>query len=272
MHIARQLLSAGYLKQEGEFHTLSLTSRALEALRKRETILGIVQEEEREKKAGKKKSEIEYNNALFALLRQKRKELADEAGVPPYVIFSDRALIEMAAYYPQSVASLLKISGVGQVKLRQFGESFLEVIGEYCKKHGLEEIPRPDTSRQKEANGSSILPGKAESIDGELPERTRLVAEAFNQGETVVTLMERHRVTMGTILEHLTRYALTGLSLRNGEDLQLLSSVAPELKQAVSAAFQELGTAYLKPVYDKLNGTVKYDDLKILRLLYLIGR
>jgi ATP-dependent DNA helicase RecQ len=272
MHIARQLLSAGYLKQEGEFHTLSLTSRALEALRKRETILGIVQEEEREKKAGKKKSEIEYNNALFALLRQKRKELADEAGVPPYVIFSDRALIEMAAYYPQSVASLLKISGVGQVKLRQFGETFLEVIGEYCRKHGLQEIPRPDTSRQKEASGSPVLPGKAESIDGELPERTRLVAEAFNQGQTVITLMERHRVTMGTILEHLTRYALAGNPLRNGEDLQLLSSVAPELKQAVFTAFQELGSEYLKPVYDKLNGTVKYDDLKILRLLYLISQ
>ena len=272
MHIARQLLSTGYLKQEGEFHTLSLTSRALEALRKREPILGIVQEEEREKKAGKKKSEIEYNNALFALLRQKRKELADEAGVPPYVIFSDRALIEMAAFYPQSVASLLKISGVGQVKLRQFGETFLEVIGEYCRKHGLEEIPRPDTSRQKEASGSPALPGSEESAEGELPERTRLVAEAFNQGETVVTLMERHRVTMGTILEHLTRYALAGNPLRNGEDMQLLSTVPPELKQSALAAFQELGTAYLKPVYDKLNGTVKYDDLKILRLLYLIGQ
>ena len=272
MHIARQLLSMGYLKQEGEFHTLRLTSRAMEALRKRETILGIVQEEMREKKSGKKKSEIEYNNALFALLRQKRKELADEAGVPPYVIFSDRALIEMAAYYPQSASSLLKISGVGQVKLRQYGEAFLEVIGEYCKKHGLEEIARPTAPRQKEANGSPTLPGNAESIEGELPERTRLVAEAFNQGETVVTLMERHQVTMGTILEHLTRYALAGNPLRNGEDMQLLSSVPPELKQAALAAFQELGTAYLKPVYDKLNGTVKYDDLKILRLLYLISQ
>ena len=112
----------GYLKQEGEYHTLSLTAKALEALRKREKIMGVVQEAERVKKAGKKKEEIEYNHALFALLRQKRKELADEAGVPPYVIFSDKTLVEMAAYYPQSVSSLLTISGVGQVKLRQYGE------------------------------------------------------------------------------------------------------------------------------------------------------
>jgi ATP-dependent DNA helicase RecQ len=87
MQIARQLVTMGYLKQEGEYRSLSLTTKALDALRKRETIMGVLQEEmERVKKAGKKQEEMEYNNALFALLRQKRKELADEAGVPPYVI------------------------------------------------------------------------------------------------------------------------------------------------------------------------------------------
>ncbi|NTU56493.1 MAG: hypothetical protein HGA79_09625 [Anaerolineales bacterium] len=84
----------GYLNLEGEFHTLSLTIKALDALRKREKIMGVVEEAvERTKKDGKKKkAELEYNNALYALLRQKRKEMADEARVPPYVIFSDRTL------------------------------------------------------------------------------------------------------------------------------------------------------------------------------------
>jgi hypothetical protein len=57
--------------------------------------------------------------------------------------------------------------------------------------------------------------------------------------------------------------------LRAGEDLRSLTSVSPERQGAVFAAFDELGTAYLKPVFDKLNGALKYDDLKILRLLYL---
>ncbi|HNM38486.1 MAG TPA: RecQ family ATP-dependent DNA helicase, partial [Anaerolineales bacterium] len=100
MHLARQLLSMGYLKQEGEFHTLSLTPKALEALRKREPIFGVMQEAERVKKDGRKKAaELDYHRGLFAILRQKRKEMADEAGVPPYVIFSDRTLTEMAAYF-----------------------------------------------------------------------------------------------------------------------------------------------------------------------------
>ena len=256
MHIARQLSTMGYLKQEGEYHTLSLTTKALEALRKRSTVMGVVQEAERVKKTSKKsKVEIEYNDALFALLRQKRKELADEAGVPPYVIFSDKTLVEMAAFYPQSITSLMTISGVGQVKLRQYGESFLEVIRSYCEKHGLGENPKENPREKSDSSRRYVL-----------------VAEAYNAGETIQNLMERYRVTVGTILEHLTRYLAAGNKLRTGDDLEALTSVTPEQKQAAFAAFDELSPTFLKPVYDRLNGTLNYDDLKILRLLYMISR
>jgi ATP-dependent DNA helicase RecQ len=216
--------------------------------------MGVVLETtERVKKVGKKKEELEYNHALFALLRQRRKELADQAGVPPYVIFSDRTLAEMAAYYPQSVSSLLKISGVGQVKLRQFGEAFLEVICAYCEKHGLNENQKEGTREKSDSN-----------------RRYMIVSEAYNAGETIESLVERYRVTIGTILEYLKRYLIAGNKLRSDGDLQLLASATPDQQQAAFAAFDEFGSAFLKPVYDKLGGTVSYDDLKILRLLYMI--
>jgi len=267
MHIARQLLTMGYLKQEGEYHTLSLTVKALESLKKRETIFGVVQEAERVKKKGGKQEEVEYNSALFALLRQKRKAMADEAGVPPYVIFSDRTLTEMSAYYPQSNESLLNISGVGQVKARQYGDAFLEVLKAYCEKHGLKEIQHP---RSSPTNPFTKVRG--ESSPGELGERTRMIAEAFNEGTTIQTLMERHQVTKGTILEHLTKYILAGNKLRNGADLQALTSATTDQQEAAFAAFAELSPTYLKPVFDKLNGTLNYDELKILRMLYLVSR
>ena len=254
MHIARQLLTMGYLKQEGEFHTLSLTVKALEALKKRETIFGVVQEAERVRTKGKKE-EVEYNSALFALLRQKRKEMADETGVPPYVIFSDKTLVEMAAYYPQSVTSLLNISGVGQVKLRQYGDAFLEVIKAYCEKHGLKEKQKENVREKSDLNRRYVI-----------------VAEAYNSGETVQNLMERYHVTAGTILDHLARYLAAGNTLRNGDDLQPLTSATLEQQKAAFAAFDELSPTFLKPVFDKLNGEMNYDELKILRMLYLISR
>ncbi|MBI5298484.1 MAG: DNA helicase RecQ [Chloroflexi bacterium] len=257
MHLSRQLVQMGYLNQEGEFHTLSLTTKALDALRKREKIMGVVEEAvERAKKDGrKKKEELEYNNALYALLRQKRKEMADEAGVPPYVIFSDRTLTEMAAYYPQSLDAMLTISGVGQVKLQRYGDVFLELIKSYCEKRGLKEV-RKASSRDKSDSGR----------------RYAIVGEAYNVGESVQSLMKRYQVTAGTILDHLTRYVLAGNSLRSGSDLQALTSATPEQRQSAFAAFDELSPDFLKPVYDKLNGALNYDDLKILRMLYLIRK
>lgn len=254
MHLARQLITMGYLKQEGEYHTLSITAKALDALKKRESIMGVVQEVERVQKKGKKKEELSYNHALFAILRQKRKEMADEAGLPPYVIFSDKTLAEMASYYPQSTESLLNISGVGQVKLRQYGHAFLEVIQAYSKKHELKE-KHNETSRDKsDANRRYVM-----------------VGEAYNAGETVKNLMDRYHVSSGTILEHLTRFVIAGNTLRDGEDLHALTPVTPEQQQAAFAAFDEFSPTFLKPIYEKLNGDVNYDQLKILRLLYMIS-
>jgi ATP-dependent DNA helicase RecQ len=73
------------------------------------------------------------DETLFGLLRQRRKELADAAGIPPYIVFSDRTLVEMASALPQSDEELLSISGVGQVKLERYGEEFLGVIRDYVK-------------------------------------------------------------------------------------------------------------------------------------------
>ena len=114
MHIARQMLTMGYVKQEGEYHTLSLTVKALEALRKREAILGVVQAAERVRTKGRKKEEIEYNRALFALLRLKRKTLADEAGVPGGVrLGGGRDRVRRCRWCPSSDLGAPRLGRVG---------------------------------------------------------------------------------------------------------------------------------------------------------------
>jgi ATP-dependent DNA helicase RecQ len=252
MHLARQLVQMGYLIQESEFRTLSLSPKANEALKNRTPILGQLQEVEERASKKANREELEYNHALFALLRARRKELADAAGVPPYVIFADRTLVEMAAYSPQSPERLLDISGVGQVKARQYGEIFLEVLRAYCQKHAIPEKTK-GVRRPKDDSGRRYV----------------MVAEAFNSGESVSALMERYHVTIGTILDNLARYNEAGHKLRQAGDLLALSSASPDQQAAAFTAFAELGTALLKPVFDRLNGMLNYDELKILRLCYL---
>lgn len=146
MHLGRQLLQKGLVEQDAQYGSLRLTAAAYQALKNREPIYGVL----RQPAAAGSKSEraavalvgSSYDRDLFEILRRRRKELADVEGVPPYVIFSDRTLIEMAAYYPQSVNSLSKIFGVGSVKLARYGETFLEAIRDYCAHKGLTEKPK----------------------------------------------------------------------------------------------------------------------------------
>jgi ATP-dependent DNA helicase RecQ len=257
LHLARQLAQMGFLNQDEEYRTLSLTETARAALKSRAKFFGQLQEAEPSTRSGSgKKQDIEYDQAFFALLRAKRKELADADGVPPYVIFSDRTLVEMAAYYPQSRESLLEISGVGQVKLEKFGDIFLSVIKPYCQQHNL-----PETARE-------TAPKPARKTESGIGTRTTLIGKAYNDGASIESLMEQHQVKAATIIDHLTKYALVGNRLRNREDLLPLTA-SPEDQRAALAAFEELGAEYLKPVFEKLEGRVSYDELKILRLRYL---
>lgn len=252
-HLARQMVQMGYLNQETEYRTLSLTPKAYDALKNRSPIMGQLQPAEERAAQKARQAEVEYDHPLFDLLRARRKVLADEAGVPPYVIFSDRTLVEMAAYYPQSTEPLMDISGVGQVKAHQYGETFLAIIRDYCREHGIAERMKVAPRRVKDQSGRRYVE----------------VGEAFNSGETVPSLMASYGVTIGTVLEHLATYAAAGHPLRRADDLLAMTSTSPDQQAAIFAAFDELGTMALKPVFDRLEGSVDYGELKLLRICYL---
>jgi ATP-dependent DNA helicase RecQ len=264
LHIARQMVTKGLLAEDGQYGVLKLTAKAYSALKSKEPIMGILQIE-RATASVRSTGEVEYDASLFELLRRKRKELADAENVPPYVVFSDRTLVEMAAYYPQSDASLRKVSGVGMVKAARYGDIFLDIIRAYCQEHNLAEKPRPETRLARvERPAAAASAGQGS--------RTVEVGEAYNGGESIEELMKLYGVSLGTILEHLTRFGLDGNRLRAGDDLLELTRLRPEMQQSVLMAYAELGAERLKPIFERLNGTVNYDDLKIMRIVFLSKR
>jgi ATP-dependent DNA helicase RecQ len=127
--IGRELLRLGLVQcAPGKFATLSLTPAGLEALRKRTSIVLTKQIEIAEKAARRKPGAIECDEVLFERLRTLRRQLADERGVPAYIIFSDVSLREMARNYPTNSTEFRRIPGVGEQKLKDFGEAFLSEI------------------------------------------------------------------------------------------------------------------------------------------------
>jgi len=73
----------------------------------------------------------EYQKELYALLKAKRLEIAREEKVPPYIVFTDRTLLDMCVKAPQTKEEMLKVGGVGENKFGKYGRQFLECITEY---------------------------------------------------------------------------------------------------------------------------------------------
>jgi ATP-dependent DNA helicase RecQ len=132
--IIRQLIHRGYLIQDvGNYSVLRLTPAARPLLRGEE-MLELARPRVREKKPATPKSAAglaPVDAGLFDHLRALRKRLADEQSVPPYVVFGDATLVEMARRRPATEEALLDVNGVGQVKLERYGRTFLDAIGEW---------------------------------------------------------------------------------------------------------------------------------------------
>ncbi len=133
--IIRQLIHRGYLEQDlANYSVLKLTATARPLLRGEESLVlakprvKVAKPKKEPKRKGVAASLAEGDEGLFQALRALRKRLADEQQVPPYVIFSDATLVEMAAQRPATLDELLLVNGVGQQKLGRYGAAFLEVI------------------------------------------------------------------------------------------------------------------------------------------------
>ena len=79
-----------------------------------------------------------YSSELFEQLREKRKTVANEEGVPAFCVFNDKSLREMATYFPQTEDAFLRIYGIGPVKTEKYADAFLPIIRAYCEEHGIE--------------------------------------------------------------------------------------------------------------------------------------
>ena len=136
-HLLRQLIQLGYLEQDvTRYSILKLTEQARPLLRG-EQKLELCKPRTRVQRGKKKEHRIsgqEYDPALFEELRKVRKQIADRDGVPPYVVFGDASLAEMAALLPTNDRELMTVSGVGQVKLQRYGQAFIQAInGFLCR-------------------------------------------------------------------------------------------------------------------------------------------
>ena len=133
--VGRELMRLGFVAQaEGEFPVLELTAEGLAVLTARQPItLTKPLALPKAKRAVRREGDVECDEILFARLRELRKRLADERAVPAYIIFGDTTLRQMARFYPVRISDLEGITGVGEKKRAEFGETFASTIADFLR-------------------------------------------------------------------------------------------------------------------------------------------
>lgn len=261
MALSRQLIQKGLLAQDDQFGSLKLTAQAADVLKGNVPFYALLQQENSAPTQSSTKSAIDFNPALFNILKTQRKQIADQANVPPYAIFPDKSLQEMAHYFPQSEPNLLKIHGVGQAKLSKYGEQFMTLIKDYCEQNKLTEVTDTRTVSNKAVSAPS----------SSISTKTLEIAKLFDEGFSVHALAQQNKVKMNTIYSHLHKFVSLGNKFTHPQRLiDEMKLNTPMLEKGL-AAFAECGPERLKPVFDNLDEQLSYEQLHLLRVLYLHG-
>jgi ATP-dependent DNA helicase RecQ len=127
-----ELIQLGYLSQTADQYVmLSLTPKSIPVLKGKQAV-ELTKPEVKIAAPTLMNQDSQMDKTLFEQLRTLRKKLAEEKDVPPYVVFADVSLKEMATYFPQNEQQFARIYGVGEEKLKRYGDNFLEEIRSYC--------------------------------------------------------------------------------------------------------------------------------------------
>ncbi|WP_024336702.1 DNA helicase RecQ [Desulfotignum balticum] len=263
-YLSRQFQSKGFVQREDNYGGLTLTPEAWGVLKKETRVSGwldprhrLSQSSEAATGTGHAESTPHpHHPDLFELLRQKRKELADEAGVPPYAVFPDKTLMELATFFPRTETEFLNTFGVGKTKLEKYGPDFMALITEFCTTHAISDVPerKPPAFTVTESNPKE--------------KRHVQVGRLYHDGMSVKDIAEQFHVKQITIIHHLFRYFQDGNRIKAGHVIDECP-VPPDAQEKVRQAFDTHGYQFLKPVFEAMNREIPYDDLHLLRIHFL---
>jgi ATP-dependent DNA helicase RecQ len=254
-----QLIGQGFLVQtDTEYPLLKLNDASWEVMRGQRSVR-LIRLKRRKKGEGPRASqaaEVSWegvDRTLFDELRRLRKELADQRGVSPFIVFTDATLREMARVRPTTPERLRQISGVGEARLREYGERFLAAIGGHSQAHGL--------STDRTEAPAPVEP----KAPRQMTPRLETAFALFRAGALIEDVMRQLNLARGTVTDYLAEF------IRREKPRSIDEWVVDGVRNRVVEAARQVGMARLKPIYLFLGETVSYDVIRLV-LAYLEGR
>ena len=248
---------------DGEYPTLAVTVRGREFLKNRETLMLArpVQRKgsARESRNGKGRYDAgeggRYDEGLYNELSTLRRQIAEQRGIPAFMVFGNRTLQDMARKAPRTPAEFARVSGVGRAKLEDLGEAFLDCINSYVSEHGMPETGRGD-SHESGNDRRAVEPSPR--VDGHSYHETgRIISGGVSLEEVAAT----RGLSPQTILGHVEQLVESGIPLDWGHLLP-----HPQRRVAIETVLEILGDNPLRPVFEELGREYSYEEIRLVRL------
>ncbi len=229
--LIQRLTATQYLTlTESEYPVVQLTETAFAVLKNEATVWQKIV----------KTHKAEADDDVFSALRKLRKSLAEQEGIPPYLIFADSTLRDMSVHLPTTISQMRQIKGVGEVKLDKYGEKFLAALKDYAP-----------------ASPSSLTPPVDVPIKKSDKTPTHLITlQMFNDGFSLDEIAKTRDLKPLTIQNHLVKAG------EEGHTVDWNRLIPAEQEEQIIAVIHELGTSLLRPIKEALPEEIGYDTIK----------
>jgi hypothetical protein len=187
---------------------------------------------------------------LHRKLRELRNKICEQKNVPVYYVASTSTIDEMAEYLPQNLDELVKISGFGTAKAKQYGSQFLKIITEYSAEHNLGSFihKKPPKRERKEKTISESSPKE---------DSKAISYSLFKEGKTISEIAKLRNFAESTVEGHLALYVKKGL-------LQISELVAREKFILIEPLLQNPEQTSLIPIKQKLGDAISYGEIRMV--------
>jgi PIF1-like helicase/helix-turn-helix protein/HRDC domain-containing protein len=188
---------------------------------------------------------------LHKQLRELRNKICEQKNLPVYYVASTATIDEMAEYLPQNLDELVKISGFGAAKAKQYGSQFLKIIVDYCSENNLGSFihKKPPKRERKEKNINEISASKEDS--------KTISYNLFKEGKTISEIAQLRNFAESTIESHLSHFVSKGI-------LSVNELVKKEKMILIEPLLTEFEGNSIIPIKQRLGDAVSYSEIKLV--------
>lgn len=251
--VIRQALIAGFMKKDVEnYGILKLTPAGKKFMKKPESFMIVLDnefgEDDEDDDGGSGSSALDPT--LYSMLKDLRKNTSKNLQLPPYVIFQDVSLEQMATVYPISIEDLQNIQGVGAGKARRYGKEFVALIKKYCEEN---EIERPEDLRVRTVAKKSVLKVK--------------IIQSIDRQVALDDIAEAQGIDFDTLLDEVEAIVYSGTKINI--DYFLEEVMDDDHVDDIYEYFRESETDDLDTAMDELGDDCTEEEIRLVRIKFM---